>query len=188
MTNKRFQRTEQAIFAAYYKIRDYPSAQKLSKRAGISRSTFYRHHQATSKIPQDYEEYLFAVYLHRIKKYLNSDAPNLKIIFFRFVVFISSNREVFKALFGEGRKEIIKKMLHPLKPVIIASWDTSVNLDRIFKIYENEVLGIIEVWSEERFINQKITVVFNVIMYMTEHACRNLLPLKKFTKNQEGQG
>ena len=184
MANKLFYKNEQAIFIAYYKLKDYRCSKKIARRAGISRATFYRHHKTAHNIPSDYEEYLFTIYSRRFKKYLHNNSFNLKNTYLRFLVFIMSNKKIFRALFNEERKDIIKKMVHLLKPQIIASWGITGNLDRIFIIYESTILGIIEVWSGENFSNKTLTKALDSIIYLTQNACRDLLPLKKLTKAQ----
>ena len=187
MTNKLFCKNEWAIFAAYCKCRDYPSAKRIAKRAGVSRSTLHRHHNTVHNIPNDYENYLLEVYSRKMKKYLKKDDPSIKIAFLRFLIFIMNNKAVYEILFNEGRKDIIKKMVHLLKPIIISSWDTVGEMDRIFNIYKNEVLGIVEVWSERGFSDKELTMALKAIVYLTEIAYRKLLPLKKLTKDQADQ-
>ena len=176
MADRRFKRTERAIFIAYYKMCDYPIAKRIARKAKISRATFYRHHQTASSIPRDHEEYLFKTYTTQMKKYLKKPS-NLQTIFLRFLVFLSSNKEVIKLLLCDGRKETIKKMINHLKPVIICSWRFAGNLDNAYNVYENEVLGVIEFWGQKDFAVTKLSKILSEILYLTKTASERLIPL-----------
>ena len=176
MSNQRFFKTEKAIFIAYYKLKDYPSAKKIARHAKISRSTFYRHHQAANNIPRDYEEFLFNSFKDEIKRYLKNDS-NLSTVFLRLLVFISNHKAIIKALLDDGRKESIKRMLSQLRPAIIYYWRPANNSDKTYNIYENEMLGIIETWSKHNFSTTKLNHVLNDTLYLTKTAPKRLAPL-----------
>lgn len=176
MANKRFNKIEILIITAHFRHEDCRIVKKIAEYAGISRSTIYRHHQSIETIPQDLEEYLFEVYTSQIEKYLKK-AQNLSIIFLRSLTFISSNKLVFQVLFKDGRKEIIKKMLSHLKVVVVAHWGISGKYDKAYNIYQNEVLGTIEFWSERNFSTKFIEKVYKDILYLTETAPEHLAPL-----------
>lgn len=177
MKNKRFCKTEKAIFLAYYKLRDYPNAKKLAKTANISRSTLYKHHKKIQAIPADYEDFLLQNYAKAIKKYLKKPAE-FKTILFRTHAFIFANREIFGALFKEGHKETIKKMFNILKPNVLNEWGLTGNLDKIYNIYTNEILGIIESWEKQNFSEKSLEQVLNDTLYLTKTSKQKLLPLK----------
>lgn len=178
MRNRRFFNNEQAIFIAYYKFKDYPSAKKLARIAGVSRSTLYRHHKKIQLISSDYEDYLLKNYRKTIKRFLKNNS-SLKNIYLRTLVFISSNREVFKALFRENHKDIIKKMINSIKPKILTEWHLSGNLDKIYGIYANEVLAIMEIWHKANFSNQTLESALSDILYLTKSSRRSLLSLQQ---------
>ena len=178
MQNGRFFKNERAIFIAYYKLKDYPSAKKLARIAGVSRSTLYRHHKRVQLISSDYEDYLLKNYRKTIKRFLANNS-NLKNIYLRTLVFISSNREVFQALFKENRKDIVKRIINFIKPRIFAEWHLSGNLDKIYCVYANGVLAIIEIWYKTNFSNQTLELALNDILYLTKNTRRNLLPLQQ---------
>lgn len=69
-------------------------------------------------------------------------------------------------------------MLGIIKPSIISEWKIGGDLDKIFNIYENEILGVIEFWSEENFSNQSLNRALNDVLYLTTIARKTLLPLK----------
>lgn len=176
MANKLFRANEHAIFIAYFKLRDYPSAKRIAKAASVSRSTLYRHHCKIQSIPKDYEKYLLTSYTRKIRPFLNKKDFSLKNFYLRTLVFISNHEEVFSALFSEGCKEIIAKMLNILKPKLARTLRTS-NRDKAYIVYTNEVLGIIEIWSKQHFVLSELNQVLNDILYLTETASDHLTPL-----------
>ena len=177
MQNRRFFKNEYAILIAYYKLRNYPSAKRLARIAGISRSTLYRHHKRVQFIPIDYEAFLLQSYICSIKKLIHKNA-NLKTIILRTLVFIVSNRELFRILFKDNRKEIVKRMFEYLKPRILEEWHLSGNIDKIYSVYKNGVLGIIEIWYKQKFTSNHIESTLNDILYLTRVSRHNLLPLQ----------
>ena len=173
MANKKFSKTEKAIFLAYYKFRDFPSAKALARHAKISRSTLYRHHKKPSALPKDYEKYLLKIYARKMRAFLNKNPP-LKTLFFRTLIFIHTHRLIFKALFKSGDKEIIKKMLDKLKPKILKNWNYAGSTEKLYKVYQNEVLGLIETWSENDFNIKEIESVLNDILYLNKTTPKHL--------------
>lgn len=175
MANKKFKKNENAIFLAYYKFRDRPTAKALAKRAGISRSTLYRHHKSPHSIPENYEKYILEIYSKRIKNFLKQGTP-LKKLFFRKLVFIHNHHLIFGALFESGRKDIVKDMLDLIKTPILSEWNYK-NPEKLYKVYQNEVLGLIETWAENGFKADEIEIILNDIMYLTIAARTHLTPL-----------
>lgn len=173
MANKKFRKTENAIFIAYYKFRDYPSAKTLARRAKISRATLYRHHSSPQSLSKDYEKYLLDAYAKKIKKLLKRNPP-LKTLFLRTLVFIHNHRLILKALFKEDHKEIIKKMLDKLKDRILKEWNYAGNTDKLYKVYQNEILGIIEAWGKNDFSVKETTSVLSDILYLTKTTPKHL--------------
>lgn len=173
MANKKFKKNENAIFLAYYKFRDYPSAKTLARRAGISRATLYRHHPSPQSLPKNYEKYLLDAYAKKIKKLLKRNLP-LKTLFLRTLVFIHNHRLILKALFKEDHKEIIKKMLDKLKNHILKEWNYAGNTDKLYQVYQNEVLGIIETWGKSDFSVKETATVLNDILYLTKTTPKHL--------------
>ena len=181
MTNKRFRKAENAIFIAYYKLKDYPSAKLIAKKSKLSRSTIYRHHGQPQNIPRNYEEYLLCIYKKKIKKILNKKDVDLKTLFLRTLVYIHSNRKTLKVLFSSGQQEIIKKIFRILKPRIIKTWHLAGNLDELYCVFENEILGIIEIWSKQEFDANSLNLVLNDLIKLTSTAPKRLTFLIKLT-------
>ena len=177
MSNKRFYKTEHAILIAYYTLRDYPTAKKLAKKAHISCATLYRHHSGVYAIPTDYEEYLLATYKKTIRGLLRRNT-GIKTVFLRTLVFISSNHLIFIVLFRDGHSGAVKKMIELLKERVIEEWHLGGDIDKIYSVYQHEVLGVIEVWSKQKFTTKQLDSILSDILYLTNAARRNLLPLR----------
>lgn len=173
MKNQKFRKTENAIFIAYYKFRDYPTVKALAKRAGIARSTLYRHHKSPRQIPDNYEKYLLEIYSHKMKRFLNQENASLKKLYFRKLIFIHNNQIIFEALFRDGRKEIIKDMIDKIKTPILSEWNYK-NPEKLYKVYQNEVLGIIENWHENNFNAKEIGNILNDILYLNKTTPKHL--------------
>ncbi len=174
MKNKAFCKRERAIFLAYFKMRDYPNAKKLSKRAKISRQTFYNHHSSPQMIPYDYEKYLLDAFRRKIRRYLKDERYELKTIFARTLVFIHNNRETLIILFKDGRKNIVDEIMNYLKPRIIREWNYAGDFDELYRIYAKEISGVIENWARKKFSNKELDKILNDIMYLTVTSVRRL--------------
>ena len=177
MSNKRFYKKEHAIFIAICSCRDFPTVRKLAKMAHVSRSTLYRHHQKIHQIFQDYEEYLLKAYTRITKKFLAKKA-DYRILVLRTLIFIYNNRETFKELFGHNRKEVVKQMFKLLEPSVVDEWHLAGDLAKMYNVYINEILGIIEAWAAKGFPKDSIEQVLDDILYLTDNARQNLLPIK----------
>lgn len=170
MSNKQFYKTERAIFIAYSKIRDYPTAKRLTRAAHISRSTLYRHHPRITHIPRDYEGYLLSAYDKAMRRMIHKKGIKLKITILRMLVFIMNHKEVIKLLLNDGRSAVIKKMLNRIKPRLINEWMIGDDFNKIFSIYTNEIVGIIELWGKHNFSDQYLGTILNDVMTITKTA------------------
>lgn len=177
MRNKKFRLCEQAIFTAYYKVRDLPNTKKLARRAKISRQAFYAHHKSPQWIPYDYEKYLLDSYKTKMRKLLTRQQVELKMIMLRMLIFIYSHREMIDALLRDGRVVVIKEMVAQLKPRVISEWNLAGNLDEIFQIYTGEILGVIVKWAQDGFLDEKLDMVLGKIMLLTKTTPRRLASL-----------
>lgn len=177
MQNKRFYKAEHSIFIAYYSFKNYPTARILARRARISCSTLYRHHHKPQDIPRDYEEFLVSKYNQYIKKLHRKGNFNIRRFYLYFLVYIISNKPYFLALFKDNRKGIIIKMLRPAKPYILAKWHLHGDTDKMYSVYSNEILGVIETWAKHNFAKKMLEQTLDDIMYLTESSRIKLAPL-----------
>ena len=51
------------------------------------------------------------------------------------------------------------------------------NLERVFRVYVSEIMGLIEEWIEQRSEEEEITGLLDDIMYLTKTIRLRLLPL-----------
>lgn len=174
MSNKKFRKTETAIILAYYKFRTRPTVQKISRCAKISRSTLYRHHKFAAKIPDDYENYLLEIYSKKLSKFIRDKKRPLKIIFCQILIFILNHKPEFSILLKDNHTESIREMLDKLKNRIIKEWNYAGDADKLYKVYQNEVLGIIETWSENDFNARELENILNDILYLTKTTPKHL--------------
>ena len=65
-------------------------------------------------------------------------------------------------------------MVSELKEPILAIWNYGDNSPKLFHVYENEILGIIEAWGEQEFANQEIENVLGDILYLTKTSPKHL--------------
>ena len=179
MANQKFRQSETAILIAYLGSRGCPTAKFLAQKARVSRSTFYLHHQQPHNIPRDYEEYLFGLYKKHITKFLKKESTNLKTLFFHTLIFISSHQKIFRMLFFVQQKGIIKRMLSCLKKPILAEWRLAGNLDELYCVYENEIIGVIETWDKQGFAGGSFNATLKHLVYLTRTAPRRLTFLIK---------
>lgn len=174
MQNRKFRKKEEAIFLAYYCLRDYPSVKIIAKRAKISRSTFYRHHKAPHSIPSDYKNYLLSSFSCKISPLLKKKEPPMQLIFLRALVFIHGNRNVIRILFIEGHKEVVADIIDRIKVQLLVGWHYSCCSDRFYQVYKNEIVGIIEVWAGRDFAIDGLGEALDDILFLTQTAPKRL--------------
>jgi len=186
MRNKRFYKTEYAIFIAYYSFKNYPTAKMLARRAHIARSTLYRHHRRTEEIPHDYEELLVSRYDKYIKKYCLKENFNFRKFFLYLLVYIVNNRVFFLPLFRDGRDGAIIRMLRHVRPFILDKWHLDGDMEKMYSVYTNEILGVIETWAKHNFSKKMLGQTLDDIMYLTNSARIKLAPLLESKVTQVG--
>ena len=188
MADKRFYKTEKAIFVTYYhyyKTQYHCSAKTLAHRANISRSTLYRHHPIPKNILSDYESYLLKSYASNMKHVLSRESTSLKMLFLRSLAFISAHEKLFQLLFKHEQKTIIIKIMNKLKVHIIKEWHQNTVKDAMYVVYSNEILGIIEMWARHNFSHQEIDIILNDILLLTNTAPHRLSLVTKGLADQE---
>ena len=86
---------------------------------------------------------------------------------------------IFIVLFKDGRSDTVKKMIEFLKGRVVDEWRLGGDIDKIYSVYQYEVLGVIEVWSKQKFTTKQLDSILSDILYLTNTARRNLLPLQQ---------
>ncbi len=179
MSDRRFRRTEDAIIGAFSVVGGFSNLADVIKKAKISRATFYRHHGSIQKIVLDYEEYLMSRYLRIVKNRRKKKNIGKKDVFRQMLVFIMANKKVLLVLLKNGNGEIIRRMVRALKPNIVRVYKWSKCSGRVFEIYVNEILAIIQDWAKDMFSEDKLDKVLWEIVYLTETAKKRLRPLEE---------
>ena len=64
-------------------------------------------------------------------------------------------------------------MLDLIKNPILSEWNYK-NPEKLYKVYQNEVLGLIETWAENGFKADEIETVLNDILYLNKAATKHL--------------
>ena len=176
MNDRRFRKTEEAIFYAYFGGDIYISTGEMAKRAGISRSTFYRHHSTVGAIMADYERYAITKFSRAIRRMTRKDI-RLKNIFMKTLYFLLMNKPLFEMLIKSGNKKVITGMVNSLRPYIEKSARLTGDNRMIFRVYAGEITEVIVDWIERGFKEDAIEVVVDDLMYLTKTARNRLKPL-----------
>ena len=171
MKNKRYRKTEEAIFRVFFGAKGIIAAKELARKAGISRITLYRHHPLVQNIALDYERYLLGEYAKVMQRISGKEEVGLKIVYLQMLIFTVREKEVILALLKQGRRVIIEKMIWGIEPRIMSE----LRLDKgAFELYVGGVFGLMDRWSKSGFIEEKIEEVLGDIMRFTKSAKKRL--------------
>lgn len=176
LKNKRFRQTEKTIMAAFL-IKEKLSVGRLIKRAGISRSTFYRHHHTVYDVIPDYKKFILRKYRHTMKCLMLNKQVRLRTLYQRTLVFIYSYQEIFDLFLKCDTHGVVEAMLSVLKPKILSVSD--ITDGEMIRIYLKGVAGLIESWQQDGFQKDEIFTVLDKISYLTKSAHRHLKPVAK---------
>lgn len=181
--NRRFKTTEAAIIDAFFVGEDLPKFGVLAKRAGISRSTLFRHHKTVYGVILDHERIIYKRYSRVIGKILKNKEIKIREIFLRILIFISINGQEIKLILKYRNGKIFEKMVWRLKKKIDRVCCLPKKSEQIFEIYVKEVSGILEEWAKKDFTKDEIDIILKKIMYLTDTIKMRLAPMLKKGKN-----
>lgn len=181
--NHRFRLTEEAIITAFFVGDDLPKFGVLAKRAGISRSTLFRHHKTVYGVILDYERAIYKKYSRMIGKILSGGDVKMREIFLKILIFININGKEIKLILRYRNGEIFEKMIWRLKRKIDKVYFLPKKSEQIFGIYAKEVSGVLEEWARRDFAKDEIDVILRKIMYLTDTMKMRLTPMLKKYKN-----
>lgn len=170
MNDRRFRKTEEAIFRAYYSGDVYISIEAMAKKAGISRSTFYRHHRAVGLIASDYESFAISRYSRMIKRLASKKNVELKGLFVRTLLFIITNKMLAEMLMKDDGRRLICKMVYVLRPYIEKTARLTVKHDIIFRVCASEITEIITYWVDDGLKEDSISMIVADIIYVIRTA------------------
>lgn len=177
LKNRRFRRNEDAILRVFFEENPYISLKQMAKKAGVARSTVYRHHGAVREIVPDYEKYVMMRYRRTVRKMIRKKLP-LKQIYFQILLFILANRQVFILLLRNKDLTVLLWMVDELKLKIEKTVRLPRKADRVFEVYKREVVFLIEEWMKVGFDGKRVEGVLDDVMYLTETMKVRLGPLK----------
>ncbi|MBR2994507.1 TetR/AcrR family transcriptional regulator [Candidatus Saccharibacteria bacterium] len=175
LANKRFMRTENSIIVAFLLAKGRISVSTIVKNVGISRPTFYRHHDTLNEIAPDYEDYIIKKFSQLIKPILRRKNKDLKMIYQKILVFLYYNKRIINFIYQYGDNRIIEKMIIQLKPYIISNYRLSD--ENLFNIYNKEVTAIIERWIQDEYDIFSITRTVENVSNITKTAYSRLAPI-----------
>ncbi|MBR3180447.1 hypothetical protein IKF57_02910 [Candidatus Saccharibacteria bacterium] len=173
MSNRRFRKTEDAIFAAYNSIKE-PSAHRIVSKVHISRSTFYRHHKNIHSITRDYEKYILEKYSATLRPFLAKNHTQLKTIILQMLIFIMAHKTIFHAFLKSEHAKILEKLTLHLEPKFAQSLRLP---HRHFGILAKEITGVIEEWGKTNFAESKLDSTLADIIFLVTTAKSRLKPL-----------
>ena len=178
LEDARFRKNEEAILKAFFDCgQDRLSVTELARRADVDKATFYRHHKTIAQILVDYEEYILLEYEGFICGVLDKDNVSARVTYYRMLIFILKNQEAFAIFLEDQRMAIIMKMVGVLVPRLKEEYKLYGNLERVFRVYIGEIVGLIEEWIERGFREDEMMELLDNIMYLTKTIRLRLLPL-----------
>ena len=168
LNNRRFRKTEEAILEAFFVEKKILSIRVLTRRAKISRSTLYRHHENTYEVVPDYEEYILKKYCNLMRGLMRRKNIKLRTLYYQMLIFIFKNKNVLKVILLTGDKCLIEKMVQKLEPRIVEIYKLPKNHEKMLRIYRKEIAGLIEEWIENGMNCEEMDSVLMSIMDLTK--------------------
>ena len=178
LEDARFRKNEEAILKAFFDCgQDRLSVTELARRADVDKATFYRHHKTIAQILVDYEEYILLEYEGFICGVLDKDNVSARVTYYRMLIFILKNQKIFAILLERQRTAAVMKMIGSLVPKVVDEYRLYGDLERVFRVYVGEIVGLIEEWTERGFREDEMMELLDNIMYLTKTIRLRLLPL-----------
>ena len=179
LEDARFRKIEEAIFGVFFGNCDEVklSVGELTKKIGVDRATFYRHHRSACEIVEDYEQYILEKYIRLISETRERDEVELRRMYYETIIFILQNKRMFKMLLEKKRLVVAKEMIFILRPEMAALEKSLDYSERMFRVCVGGIVGLIEDWGIGGFQDTEIVKLLNNMMYLTVAARKILLPL-----------
>lgn len=179
LRDARFRKTEEAIFRAFFVENENKKlkASKIAKIVGVSRATFYRHHRAVCEIIEDYERYILEKYSKLIDEIRLRGDTNLRQMYYRMLIFILQNQKIFGVLVEKKNLRLVGEMIAILRPELETEVRLPSSLERIFRVYIGEIVGLINDWGLGGFKETEMVRLLSDMMYLTKTMRNRLLPL-----------
>jgi AcrR family transcriptional regulator len=165
--DRRFRGTEEAIFNVFADSGAKLSIKIVIRRAGISSSTFYRHHKSINNLLYDYEHMIMENFRKFVQEPAGHKKTNFRQVIYRMLVFIMLNKRIIKVVASRDNYLIIYRMVKTLKNWIVMAKYLISDENRIFDIYVCEVCGVIKNWHEDDYPECVLMKIENDIVYLT---------------------
>lgn len=177
LNNKRFQKTEDAILAVFFAMRGYVSMSKIATKIGVARSTIYIHHPSINDVIADYEKYILQKYKKRMRKILEKDSVQTKVIYRQMLLFILQNKDVFKILLHGRDRSVLTEMVRYVMGVIQARMKLPKGHKIGEEIYIGSVVEILLKWKNDGAKATEMGKVLGNIMYVTSNSREWVKPI-----------
>ena len=180
LKNRKFRQIEDAILKVYIRTwkRDV-TVVDVARQLGVARSTIYRHHKTMKSIIYDYEKYILQKYKAFVGRYIQKDDVTVRELMRRTLFFILMHKSLFKMMMDCGGGFVVGEMLDCLKGKILREYRLPLQSNKIFRIYKNELMGLVEEWRKTDFSEVEINSVLKDIIYLTNTLRIRLGPLEK---------
>lgn len=165
--DRRSRGTEEAIFAVFAHDGTSLSTKIFIKRAGISSSTFYRHHKSIGGLLYDYEHLIMEQFLKFVSELRDKSVVDVKQVIYRMLVFIMVNKDIIEVVADRDNYHIIYSMVKTLRGKVVLAGCVVRDANRIFDIYACEVCGVIKNWHEGGYSERVLPKVESDIVYLT---------------------
>ena len=170
--DRRFRKNEALIFDVCFDAEEIVSVKKFTRKTGVSKTTFYRHHKDMHIIQADYEEYILWEFSCALKEFKSC---RLQEVFRRTLYFMITYRRLFEVFPKKRGDEALRGMIFKLKPKILAQTPMR---EIVFRLYADEVVNILREWAKGGCRKNETEKVLYNIMYLTNSASIRLGPLK----------
>ncbi len=161
MENRRFRRTELAICEAALKCGG--EVTEIVTFAGVSRATFYYHHEAAERIVEDCREYILAEYQKTVLS-IKKEAK-LRTFYLKTLFFVLNEREFFLLLHSAGETKIYLLMFEELKNKFFL--ELRISDPKVFKICQAGLVMTIILWGDSGFLEEGISNTLDNMMLIT---------------------
>lgn len=175
--NKHYWKTEDSILKAFFQTRSKQTVKKLTKRAKISRSTFYRHHENQYAIMPDLERKTVAEFGREMGKFTRAHGVQTRMLVYRLLNFVRKNGREFGMIVRRGDERTLEAMIDDLLPQIARANHIPTECEALVRVYQKEITGVIETWVMNNFHPGELKVLKD-IMYLTRTARQRLIALE----------
>lgn len=173
MSDARFRRTEEVILNVIYKNGLNLNIKQITKKAGLSKSTFYLHHRAARTIIPDIKRFVLKKYTDRIC----NQQTQIKRLYYTTLFFILNHKPLFVFLTEHGDRELIIAMLRRLDNQVESLAHLPKNSDKILCVHSGSVCELLVRWCKNGMPEDEISQLVSETAFLTSNMRVNLAPL-----------